>query len=137
MLKIFFTLLIGLLTMISPAFAETNVQIKTTGDAEIKVENKTTYSSKTNIRIESNGQVKSYSSDKVEDVEIKSDDGQAVVSVKNSGANPSSSPSVTLTLTPTLAQTTPTLTPEIMQYDPQSEKSFFAAFLDWLISLFR
>lgn len=69
-----------------PAFAQTEVSVSSNGDdssSHVSVNSNATSTSNTHIRIEQNGEVQEYHSDKPEDVVIQSEDGKAKVSVQN------------------------------------------------------
>jgi len=78
------------------AYASTSVHVESTGDshAQVKIQNsfETTSTSNTDvhtkIRIESNGEVKTYESDKAEDINIQSTDGNSKVEIKNGETAP-------------------------------------------------
>ena len=61
-----------------------NVETNTGGNTVL---GQSTSETKTNIRIETNGQVKTYNSDKPEDVNIESDNGNIKVNIKNNGSS--------------------------------------------------
>lgn len=83
-----------LLTLVSQVHAnESSVHISSDGNASatVKVENSfnstssNTTTSHTSVKIESDGEVKEYNSDSLDDVEMESSDGNSKVSIKNSG----------------------------------------------------
>jgi hypothetical protein len=88
------TLIVGLLLPIVLAISRTSEEPQNSVHAESNVTSKSSISSsvqssssstKTHIRIETNGKVKEYNSDQPGDVTIQSDDGSARVHVNNSG----------------------------------------------------
>lgn len=104
-----YAVLIGLLLTLgvaSSADAETNVDISNSGgNTKTNVEINTntnssensTNNSHTKVRIESNGKVTTYESDKPENIDLQSEDGTAKVSIKNAptGVNPTGTVSAT------------------------------------------
>lgn len=76
------------------ANTETNVQVNTTTNST----NVSTTNNYTKVRIESNGKVTTYESDKPEDIDLQSEDGTAKVSIKNGN-------SITITPTGTISAT--------------------------------
>ena len=87
-----------LFLVLKPVHAITEVKIEGNGEgssSHVEVHNEvnssssntstTTDGTRTHIRIETNGKVKEYDSDKPEDVTIQSEDGSAKVHINNSG----------------------------------------------------
>lgn len=95
---------LGLVSLVN---AETNVDISNNGgESKTNVEintttgssNTSTPNSHTKVRIESNGKVTTYESDKPENIDLQSEDGTAKVSIKN-GASITSTPTGTVSAT--------------------------------------
>lgn len=86
-------LIVAFLLFAPQAFAESTARVKVNNN--VSGSSTSTVKSETNIRVETNGEVTTYSSDKPENIEVNSVNGQTV----SSPAKPTSEPSATPTAT--------------------------------------
>lgn len=95
-------IIIALLVTPHSVFAESSATVRV--DNNIESSSNSTVKSTTNIRVETNGKVTTYSSDKAEDVEVKSVNGESEIKVNGKAVyvtqTPSKDPSATPSPTP-------------------------------------
>ena len=116
MKKTFFIVLILFLIFAQTAYAESSASVKINNNVSSNSQSES--SIKTDIRVETNGHVTTYSSEEAEDIEIKAENDQSVIKVNGktvSGGSP------TGTATPT-AQ--PTDEPEDNKTEEDNENIF-------------
>lgn len=126
------TALFVMLILVTPAlvYAESSASVKIKND--VSSTSNSQVSSSTNIRIETNGDVTTYSSDKPEDIEIKSENGKSVIKVNG----------VVVSASPTDGQTSPTSTPVPDPTDEEEDenegenKNIFEVFQDLFKKVF-
>lgn len=83
-------IIIALLVTPHSVFAESSATVRV--DNNIESSSNSTVKSTTNIRVETNGKVTTYSSDKAEDVEVKSVNGQSEIKVNGQVIDVTASP---------------------------------------------
>ena len=84
---VFFLPLLLVTFLVRTVFAESSANVEINNDFNsTSVNSSSSINSKTDIRIESNGKVQEYHSDKPESVTLESEDGSVKINVNNSGS---------------------------------------------------